>query len=206
MCLTKEICSTTTLSDPDQPFEHVPDPTAVCADGDVACTHEEEMKMKKITGMGHLAIKVRDVDRSLAFYSGVLKFPEMLRLHHDDGSLFLIYLRITEDQYLEIFPGAVTDKAPGVDANGANHFCLTVEQLEPVLAEIGPDAGCFAQWVTTESGSQLVKAAEPTIGNGLDGNRQAWLIDPDGNRIELMEMAPDCLQYKALERLRAEVA
>ena len=40
----------------------------------------------------------------------------------------------------------------------------------------------------------------------VDGNRQAWLEDPDGNRIELMEMAPDCLQYKAIERLRAEEA
>ena len=36
----------------------------------------------------------------------------------------------------------------------------------------------------------------------IDGNRQAWLEDPDGNRIELMEMAPDCLQYKAITRLR----
>ena len=40
----------------------------------------------------------------------------------------------------------------------------------------------------------------------IDGNRQAWLEDPDGNRIELMEMAPDCLQYEAIRRLRAEAA
>ena len=37
----------------------------------------------------------------------------------------------------------------------------------------------------------------------VDGNRQAWIEDPDGNRIELMEMAPDSLQLKAVERLRA---
>ena len=37
---------------------------------------------------------------------------------------------------------------------------------------------------------------------GPDGNRQAWIEDPDGNRIELMEMAADGLQAKAIERLR----
>ena len=55
--------------------------------------------MKAIVGLGHVALKVKDIDRSMAFYSGVLGFPEMLRLHHDDGSLFLIYLRVTDDQY-----------------------------------------------------------------------------------------------------------
>ncbi|MES0165884.1 VOC family protein [Mesorhizobium sp. M0027] len=42
------------------------------------------------------------------------------------------------------------------------------------------------------------------IKDGLDGNRQAWIEDPDGNRIELMEMHADCLQYKGLKRLREE--
>jgi lactoylglutathione lyase len=37
----------------------------------------------------------------------------------------------------------------------------------------------------------------------VDGNRQAWLEDPDGNRIELMEMAEDSLQLQAIRRLRA---
>ena len=42
-----------------------------------------------------------------------------------------------------------------------------------------------------------------SIKAGADGNRQAWLEDPDGNRIELMEMADDCLQYQAIKRLHA---
>jgi hypothetical protein len=29
-----------------------------------------------------------------------------------------------------------------------------------------------------------------------------WIEDPDGNRIEIMEMAPDCIQHQALARLR----
>src|SRR6516164_8507526 len=150
--------------------------------------------MKAINGLGHVALKVKDVDKSMAFYSGVLGFPEMLRLHHDDGSLFLIYLRITDTQYLELFPNAANDRAPGPDANGANHFCLTVERLEPVLDALIANGGTPYAWTKTGAGMALQPVQKPVISNGLDGNRQSWLEDPDGNRIELMEMAPDCLQ------------
>ena len=39
---------------------------------------------------------------------------------------------------------------------------------------------------------------------GADRNWQAWIEDPDGNRIELMQMMPDCLQLDAIARLRRE--
>ena len=37
---------------------------------------------------------------------------------------------------------------------------------------------------------------------GVDGNRGMWVTDPDGNRIEIMEMAPDCAQYEAIKAMR----
>lgn len=144
--------------------------------------------MQGITGFGHVAIKVTDLDRSLAFWEKALGFPEMLRLKHDDGSTWLVYLRITDDVFLEIFPGAENDRAPGWNANGVNHLCLTIEDLEGTTQRI-QDAG--------------IKLTSP-IQMGLDGNRQAWIEDPDGNRIELMEMNENCLQLEAIRRLRAD--
>lgn len=146
--------------------------------------------MKGINGVGHVAIKVKDLDRSLDFYINKLGFPEMMRLKKDDGSVWLVYLRITDEQYLEVFPGADGDRAPGWDANGMNHMCLTVDNIDPVLAQI------------KAKGLSLLLPLKTAV----DGNRQAWLEDPDGNRIELMEMAPDSLQYKAINRLRSEGA
>jgi lactoylglutathione lyase len=144
--------------------------------------------MQGITGLGHVAIKVTDLDRSLDYYVNKLGFPEMLRLKKDDGSTWLVYLRITDDQYLEVFPGAENDRAPGWDANGMNHLCLTVDNIDTVLAQIAA------------AGLTLLLPLKTAI----DGNRQAWLEDPDGNRIELMEMAPDSLQYQNIRRLHAE--
>jgi len=144
--------------------------------------------MQGITGLGHVAIKVTDLERSLDYYVNKLGFPEMLRLKKDDGSVWLVYLRITDDQYLEVFPGAENDRAPGWDANGLNHVCLTVDNIDTVLAQI------------ERAGLTLLLPLKTAI----DGNRQAWLEDPDGNRIELMEMAPASLQYAAIKRLRAD--
>lgn len=146
--------------------------------------------MKGIAGLAHVAIKVTDLDRSLDFYVNKLGFPEMLRLHKDDGSPWLVYLRITDDQYLEVFPGAENDRAPGWDANGMNHMCLAVEDIRGLVAQV------------EAAGIPLLLPLKLA----LDGNWQAWIEDPDGNRIELMEMAADSLQLKAIARLRGEAA
>lgn len=143
--------------------------------------------MQGFTSLGHVAIRVKHIDRTLAFYTGKLGLPELLRLHKDDGSLWLVYLRITDDQYLEVFPDAVGDRAPSQETNGLNHICLTVADIEDTIRQLG------------ERGVPLFRPLKM----GADGNRQAWLEDPDGNRIELMEMASDSLQLKAIKRLQA---
>ncbi len=144
--------------------------------------------MLGVVNLGHAAIKVKDLDKSLHFYKEVLGFPEMLRLHHADGGVWLVYLRITDTQFLEIFPGAENDRAPGWNANGVNHLCLTIDDLSKTVP-----------WLEAKG----VKLLLP-LKDGADGNRQAWIEDPDGNRTELMEMRPGCLQEKAIARLKAE--
>jgi lactoylglutathione lyase len=142
--------------------------------------------MQGITSLGHVAIRVSDVNRTLAFYTGKLGLQEMLRLHRDDGRLWLLYLRITDEQYLEVFPDAVGEQAPAPESNGLNHICLTVADLDDVVRQLG---------------ARGIPLSRP-LKLGPDGNRQAWIEDPDGNRIELMEMAAGSLQAKAIERLR----
>lgn len=146
--------------------------------------------MQGIVGLTHVAIKVADLDRTLDFYVNKLGFAEMLRLHKDDGDVWLVYLRITDDQFLEVFPGAEGDRAPGWNANGMNHLCLAIDDINALVAEL------------EAAGIPLLLPLK----RALDGNWQAWIEDPDGNRIELMQMDPDSLQLKAIERLRAEAA
>jgi lactoylglutathione lyase len=142
--------------------------------------------MKGITSIGHVAIRVKDIDRSLDFYVNKLGFREMFRLDRDD-KLWIVYLRITDDQYLELFPEAIGDRSPGADAIGFNHMCLAVDDIDAVIAQL--DA----------AGVPLTRPKKVAV----DRNAQAWIEDPDGNRLELMELASDALQLEAIARLRA---
>jgi lactoylglutathione lyase len=131
---------------------------------------------------------VKNLEKSMAFYTETMGFPEMFRLHRDDGRVWLVYLRITDDQYLEIFPEAIQDRAPEPENNGINHFCLTVENIEEIVRQL--EAKGVALYLPLKTGA--------------DNNRQAWVQDPDGNRIELMEMASNALQFKAIKELHAK--
>ena len=145
-------------------------------------------QMRGISGIGHVALKVYDLDRSLDFYVNKLGFAEMMRMNKDDGSLWLVYLRITDTQFLEIFPGADTDRSPGWNGNAITHICLEVDDLDSVVDDI------------EKAGIKLIIGKKTSA----DRNKQAWVEDPDGNRIELMQIAPDSLQRQAIERLKAE--
>ena len=139
-----------------------------------------------LAGIGHVALKVADIGRSLEFYRDRLGFAEMMHLNNDDGSLWLVYLRITDTQFLELFPGGQGGRAPGRDATAVNHFCLECDDLDVTAARLR-DAG-------------VKLTVEPKM--GLDGNRQCWIEDPDGNRIEFMQMSPSSMQAEAIGRLR----
>lgn len=138
------------------------------------------------TSLGHIAIRARDLDTVVRFYVEQLDCAELFRLHHDNGDLMLVYLRLTDDQYLEFFPNGVGDGPPPREAVGLNHLCITVSDLDATVAALERRGVPLARGVIT----------------GRDGNRQAWIADPEGNRIELMEMAADSHQAQAIARLR----
>ncbi len=140
--------------------------------------------MKGITSIGHVAIRVKDIERSLAFYVGKLGFAEMFRLDHD-GKLWIVYLRVTDSQFIELFPDAVGERSPPAEAIGLNHLCLECDDIDVVLAGIA------------EKGIPLYRPRKM----GVDNNLQAWIEDPDGNRIELMQMGRDSMQAAAIKRL-----
>jgi lactoylglutathione lyase len=140
-----------------------------------------------ISAIAHWALKVSDIDRSLAFYRGLLGFQEMMRLHQDDGSLWLVYLRVTDTQFVELFPGGEGTGAPGPERTAVNHICLQVADVNRAAVAL--------------RGAGIAITSGPKL--GADGNWQAWIADPDGNRIELMQMMPGNMQAVAIERLRA---
>jgi lactoylglutathione lyase len=138
---------------------------------------------------GHLNLKVNDLQASIDFY-GKLGFAEFLRLTEEDGSPWIVYLRITDELYIELLPGGNGGRAGDQAATGVNHICLTTDDIEATAAHLA------------EVGIPATVPLDPDK-RGVDRNRGMWVTDPDGNRIEIMEMAPNCVQYEALAAFSA---
>ena len=120
-----------------------------------------------IVDLGHPAFACHDLDATLAFYAK-LGIHESFRLLHDDGSLMLIYLHVGGDRFIEVFPNGPTERPA---QQSFMHLCLAVDGIEEFVEDIR------AKGIAID--------IEPTM--GLDFNTQAWITDPDGNKIELME-------------------
>ena len=130
-----------------------------------------------ITDLGHAAFAVHDLDAALAFYA-TLGLPEAFRLHRPDGSLMLVYLHLGGDRFLELFPNGPEPDPHRV--HSFRHVCLLTDDLR------GDVEALRGQGVPIEK--------EPT--EGLDGNLQAWIRDPDGNAIELMQLVESSPQRR----------
>lgn len=140
--------------------------------------------MQPFTTLGHLNFKVNDLQASIDFYAKI-GFPEFLRLTDEDGIPWIVYMRITDELYIELLPGGTGQRAGDEKVTGLNHLCLTTHNIEATAAELG------------RLGIPLTAPLDPSK-RGVDRNRGMWIADPDGNRIEIMEMAPNCVQYEAM--------
>lgn len=126
-----------------------------------------------ITDLAHTALACADLDASIAFY-GKLGLHEAFRLTRDDGSTMLVYLHVGGDRFIELFPGGPDATArAGKDVTSFRHLCLMTDDI---VADV-----------------EQLRAAGVTIDRevslGRDSNQQAWITDPDGNPIELMQIS-----------------
>ena len=129
-----------------------------------------------IKGIAHVAFLVSNLERSLLFYKQAFGFEEKFRLLNDDGSPWLVYLKINDSQFLELFP---SDTPLELNIKPSYlHLCLEVDNIYEI-----------ADHFLTKG----LSLDEPII-KGLDNNYQCWIHDPDGNPIEIMQYGLDALQ------------
>ena len=118
----------------------------------------------------HLGLRVAALNRSLAFYTAV--GYEVVGDVPDSDLGHLTMLKVPGDEFVTI--ELVHDAgAAAVDGDSRlSHLVLQVESLAGTLAELA---------------AQGIDASGPTSPEGSTGVLTAWIVDPDGNRIELVE-------------------
>jgi lactoylglutathione lyase len=118
------------------------------------------------------ALRVSDLDRSLAFYR-TIGYADLGVVPFDDGSS-LVWLKLPDEPSVSL--ELVHRPADGpVEIRGFEHFAIEVESLADTIDRL------------TAAG---LEPAAPDLPGGPEGPKTSWLIDPDGYRLELVEWPP----------------
>lgn len=120
------------------------------------------------------------MEKSLAFYCDVLGFKKLFELHDSEDRPWIVYLKVRDGQFIELFYNGKHEIAFHFENIGYSHLCLEVDDIHEIANHL------------KSKGIPLMY--EPN--KGLDHNYQCWAQDPDGNRIEFMQMSSESPQMK----------
>jgi catechol 2,3-dioxygenase-like lactoylglutathione lyase family enzyme len=126
-------------------------------------------------GIYHVGFLVGNLDKSLAFYEGVLGFHETWRGASTPDELSWVNLQVPDgSDYIELMLYRKLPETFGTK----NHVSLVVPDVQKAIAELQSRAA-YKTYLTY---------AKPLVMQvGKNGKRQVNLYDPDGTRVELME-------------------
>ena len=122
-----------------------------------------------VLGISHMALFVSDLAKARAFYEDFLGYAEPYKLKRDDGTDRIAFIKINEDQYVELFA-----EPPKKDGH-MNHISFYVDSAEAMRAYLA---------------SQGIKVPEK-VGKGKIGNSNFNITDPDGHTVEIVQYEPD---------------
>ena len=127
--------------------------------------------MVKPVDLSHSAFRITDVDKSRAFYENVLGLKSIQR---PDFSFKGMWYGVGSGQIHLI----VSKKHDGPDPTGP-HIAIEVDDLDATKASLKEMGVPFLDGDSMSIRAQLKEEDQRRLG------RQIWVLDPDGNTVEL---------------------
>lgn len=118
----------------------------------------------------HVGLRVADLERSLAFYAAV--GYDVVGDVPDTPIGHLTMLKLPGDEFvtIELVRDPARDDVP--PGTALSHFVITVDSMDTTVTELA---------------ARGVDVDAPTSPDGSEDFLTTWIIDPDGNRIELVQ-------------------
>src|SRR3954471_11066306 len=118
----------------------------------------------------HFGLRVADLEQSLAFYTAV--GYEIVGDVPETGMGHLTMIKLPDDEFVttELVPDRNELAARG--GPRLSHFVIHVESMDVTLGALA---------------ARGIEAEAPTSPDGSADFRTTWIVDPDGNRIELVQ-------------------
>jgi catechol 2,3-dioxygenase-like lactoylglutathione lyase family enzyme len=123
----------------------------------------------RVLGLAHMALYVSDLQKARAFYKDFLGYSEVYVLKRDDGSDRIAFIKINDDQYIELFA-----ESPGQDGH-LNHIAFVTDSVQAMRDYLA---------------ARGVKVPDK-VGKGRIGNSNFNIVDPDGHTVEIVQYEPD---------------
>ncbi len=133
------------------------------------------VKRPRILGVAHVALYVSDLQKARTFYEDLLGYQEAFSLKREDGSLRIVFLKVNEYQYLELF----TD--PPKNDGQLNHVALYTDSAQQMR-----------DYLAAHDIKVPAKASK-----GKTGNLNFTITDPDGHGLEIVQYEPDSMSAQS---------
>jgi catechol 2,3-dioxygenase-like lactoylglutathione lyase family enzyme len=131
--------------------------------------------MITVVGLDHVVLRVRDLERALAFYEGLLGLEVRFLDDYRAGLRPFVSVCVGA-QLFDLIPDPTYDPEAGQRHGGMVHFCVEIaEALETVLPQLA-------------ASGVAVLELQPVPRMGANGiGLSAYVTDPDGYVVELKE-------------------
>jgi catechol 2,3-dioxygenase-like lactoylglutathione lyase family enzyme len=126
--------------------------------------------------MNHVGISVSNIAEAVAYYERKMGYREAFRVNDQKGQPRLVYMQISRNTFLELNPATAARPA------GFTHYGLQVENAAQAVARFRKSGVTVSDTNTSDTKAILANITDPYMG-----------------RIELAELPPESLHYKAIQ-------
>ena len=137
---------------------------------------ERSMAQQVGLRVNHVGISVKDMNSAIAFYTKTMGFREAYTLRDGGGNPTMAYIQVSKDTFLELAP-ANANRPPGF-----SHVGIEADDVRATAMRL------------RQSGAQVT---DPRLAENT-GATLANVTDPEGLRVEFLQLNPDSLQRKAI--------
>jgi len=126
--------------------------------------------------MNHVGINVPNIDEAVKYYTEKMGYKEAFRVFDEKKQPRLVYMQISKNTFLELNP--VNAQRPA----GFTHYGLHVENVADAVAMFRKRGITVSDTNVSDTKAVLANITDPYMG-----------------RIELAELTPESLHYKAIQ-------
>jgi catechol 2,3-dioxygenase-like lactoylglutathione lyase family enzyme len=126
--------------------------------------------------MNHVGINVPNVAEAVTYYTDKMGYKEAFRVNDDKGQVRLVYMQISKNTFLELNPA--NEQRPA----GFTHYGLHVENVADAVARLRKGGLKVSDPNTSDTKAVLANITDPYMG-----------------RIELAQLPPESMHYKAIQ-------